>query len=96
MRIEYEVKDIAPMSWLAHVKDGIAKVTHGVSVCCEDGYFVEGAWNGDFTKGQFVSSNWFCGTGAEVKNNRIIFSTPTHVTYGLFSAKLAGGVLRKQ
>ena len=96
MRINYQLKDIVPpMAWIANVKDGVANVLHGKSVCCEKSFFVEGAWNGEFDRGEFVNSNWFCGTGAEMHEDRIVFSTPSHVIYGLFSVKI-GGVLRKQ
>ena len=92
MRFEYEARNIAPMSWIAYVKDGIAKVVHGSSVCCKNKFFVEGAWNGIFAEGQFIHSNWFCGTGAELQTNSVVFSTPTHVTYGLFSVEIGGGI----
>ena len=87
MKINYEIKkDFPALAWIAIVNNSNVHVICGGGVECKNKYFVEGAWSGDFGLGKFSSSEWFCGTGAEIKNDSIVFSTPTHVTYSLFSA----------
>lgn len=89
-----EIKNLPPLSWFAEVKDGEANIFHGFRVEISDNWYVEGAWSGDFKKGDFLQSEWFCGTGAKVFNDQIVFSTPTHVTSGLFVQNIQGGGYR--
>ncbi len=92
MRLQFiKIKDLPPLSWVARVVGEEISVFHGTAVECFDNGFVEGAWNSSFSKHDFISADWFCGTGAVIKDNFIIFSTPTHVTYGLYSHKISGG-----
>ena len=92
MQIQYtEIKDLPSLAWFAEIKDGKVEVIHGSHVENSDTWFVEGAWSGDFSKGNFIQSDWFCGTGGLLREDRIIFSTPTHVTSGLFMSKISGG-----
>lgn len=90
MHIEYKkVIGLPPLAWCAKVKNGKTVLMHGENVeVCRD-YFVEGAWSGEFAKGDFDTSVWFCGTGGKIADNKIIFSTPTHVTYGLFFTNIS-------
>lgn len=95
MQIQYtEIKDLPSLAWFAEIKDGKVEVIHGSHVENSDTWFVEGAWSGDFSKGNFIQSDWFCGTGGLLREDRIIFSTPTHVTSGLFMSKISGGGYR--
>lgn len=90
MQLHYtEIKDLPPLAWFAEIKDGSVDVLHGAQVEISDTWFVEGAWSGEFSKGGFIHSDWFCGTGGLLCGDRIIFSTPTHVTSGLFMTKSA-------
>ena len=92
MQIHYtEIKNLPRLAWLAEIKDGNVDIIHGTWVETFKNWFVEGAWSGDFAKGKFGESDWFCGTGAMVINDRIVFSTPTHVTNGLFIQNIPGG-----
>lgn len=96
MQIRYEKNNnLPPLAWLASVNNGITSVICGRNVECRDSFFVEGAWNGAFSAGNFLSSDWFCGTGGRLNDNGIVFSTPTHVTSGLFTANCwkRGGVI---
>ena len=94
MKFEYLLnKELPPLAWLADIKNGIVALLHGENVECRNEFFVEGAWNGNFSSGDFIDSDWFCGSGGAVKENRIVFSTPSHVTSGIFVAKKAGGVI---
>jgi hypothetical protein len=94
MNILYQLNDkLPPLAWVAHCQDSSVKVLHGNRVECADSFFVAGAWNGDFQSGNFESADWFCGTGGHLHENKIIFSTPTHVIGGLYLTKISGGGL---
>lgn len=82
-----ENKQFPSLAWGASVCENKIEIIHGNHVECTDDFFVEGAWDGEFKDGLFTNANWFCGTGAEIKKNEIIFSTPSHVTYGLYMYK---------
>lgn len=85
MKLYYEeIKTLPPLSWYAYVKDGIANVAHGSQVETTKTFFVEGAWDGNFLEGDFSNAEWFCGTGAKVDGDKIEFSTPTHLTAGIY------------
>lgn len=85
MKLYYEeIKTLPPLSWYAYVKDGIANVVHGSQVETTKTFFVEGAWDGNFLEGDFSNAEWFCGTGAKVDGDKIEFSTPTHLTAGIY------------
>ena len=86
------IENLPPLAWLAEIKGGIVKVIYGSMVEVMENWFVEGAWSGEFEQGDFLEANWFCGTGARNCGDKIVFSTPTHVTYGLYSVEnLMGG-----
>lgn len=92
MQLQFtEIKKLPPLAWYAEIKDGIVNVIHGPHVEISDTWFVEGAWSGEFSQGDFIQSDWFCGTGGLLREDKIIFSTPSHVTGGLFVSKFLGG-----
>ena len=94
MKLQYKrIHTLPPLAWLAYVNNGAATVLCGSSVECTDDFFVDGAWNGDFANGDFAKSDWFCGTGGRLTDYGIVFSTPSHVTSGLFAASLNEGML---
>lgn len=105
MNVRYkQIENLPPLAWLAYCKNGNVEVIHGNKVECYQNFFVEGAWNGSFVDGDFCESEWFCGTGASINDENIIFSTPTHISHGIFSLKTkeseysensGGGVLFK-
>lgn len=85
MNIFYKyVNELPKLVWVAEIEKNRVNVLHGADVECNDNFFVEGAWNGDFHKGDFCESNWFCGTGGILNDRGICFSTPSHITYGLY------------
>lgn len=87
MKVAYRcIAGLPALAWIAIVDGLNVEVIHGCHVETRDSFFVEGAWNGDFASGSFTEVNWFCGTGAIWKEMQIVFSTPTHVTHGLFYA----------
>lgn len=86
MKLFYDIKSsIAPLSWYASVNKGICRVICGKEVEINDSFFVEGAWNGKYSEAGFINADWFCGTGGKTTDKGITFSTPTHVTSGLYS-----------
>ncbi len=93
MKLEYErIKKLPPLAWIADIKGETANIICGENVECNNRFFVEGAWSGEFQSGNFIESDWFCGTGGICTVDGITFSTPSHVTSGLFSSKLLGEV----
>ena len=86
MKINYvENKQLPKLAWIAKCEaGGKAEVIHGSMVECEDNFFVEGAWNGDFLNGDFDNAEWFCGTGGVVFEDGIVFATPTGMHSGLY------------
>lgn len=92
MDIRYtQMDNLPPLAWLAEIKSGIVNVIHGRRVETTENWFVEGAWSGEFVQGGFQDNDWFCGTGAKLCGDKIVFSTPSHVTYGLFAKNIVGG-----
>ncbi len=85
------LENLPPLAWVANCFNGKIEVIHGNKVECKDKFFVDGAWNGAFIDGNFIDSSWFCGTGAEINNETVIFSTPTHIIGGLYVAKIDKG-----
>lgn len=89
MKVSYKlIENLPPLVWAAFCNNGNIEVIHGKNVECKENFFVEGAWDGLFNEGGFCRSEWFCGTGASVTDEKIMFSTPTHIAHGLYSTKL--------
>ncbi len=93
MKIVYNInKNLPSLAWLAECNKGNFKVYHGDRVETRENFWVEGAWNGDFSKGDFETSDWFCGTGGKCVGEKVCFSTPSHINYGLYLAKAEGKI----
>lgn len=92
MKIFYTKNDqLPPLAWYACVKNDTVNVICGSFVECFDDCFFEGAWSGNFNQVDFLNADWFCGTGAHITNDSIVFSTPSHVTYGIYVNSLDEG-----
>lgn len=63
------------------------RVYHGPWVETRDGWFVEGAWTGDFEKGELDSALFNIGTGGVIRGGRAVFVSPTDVRSRFFSAR---------
>lgn len=87
------IENLPPLAWIAICKYGKVQVFHGNKVECRDDFFVDGTWNGDFTKGDFINAGWFCGTGGRIVEDAVVFSIPTHVVGGLFITPYVGGIV---
>ena len=78
---------LPPLAWVASIEKGKTMVLCGNRVEFFENCFVSGAWSGNFEDKLFEKSDWFCGTGGKIDCEKIIFSTPTHVTEGLYLSK---------
>jgi hypothetical protein len=92
MKIIYHQYDQLPkLVWCAVVeaKSPEIHVYHGKNVETFENFFVEGAWNGEFTSAGFDKSYFFMGSGMRLESQegdgKIIFSTPNHTFERLHS-----------
>lgn len=86
----YKKSDKLPkLSWLAEISKGTESVTVfcGAKVECCDDFFVAGAWDGNFTNAGFDTSEMFCGTGAKLCADGVMFVTPSHALERLVYAQ---------
>ena len=85
MILRYTVLDtLPPMAWLAEIRGGQAEVLCGGAVERNASFFAAGAWDAPYSEGALDTAEWFCGTGARLTPEGIVFSTPTHVINGLY------------
>src|SRR5699024_7349921 len=77
------------LAWLAEVKkhNKTIKVFSGEWVESRDGFFIEGAWDGDFEQGEFDKSIAFTGSGAILGDNAIKFVAPTNGMEAIYAIK---------
>lgn len=81
MKLQFIKNEKLPvLSWLLEINkvDKTYIIEHGENVEVGDNYFIEGAWDGDFSSLDFDETFFFCGTGGKVSNNNLIISTPNH------------------
>lgn len=85
MNITYQVNSKLPaLAWIANVVKDQVEVICGPKVETRDNFWVEGAWGGEFLSADFDSAEWFCGTGAVIRDDSIVFATPTGMHAGLY------------
>jgi len=63
--VYHSQRSIPRLAWCAVLRKGSPEVHvyHGTSVEVQEAFFVEGAWDGDFTRGLFDQSSFLLGTG---------------------------------
>jgi hypothetical protein len=85
-----EQKSLPRLSWLAEVTRGQAQVRvhHGPWVETRDDRFFEAAWDGDFSTGDFDKAETMVGTGALIREGRLIFAPPTNLFVWIASLKI--------
>ena len=79
-RLEYHQNPGLPrLAWLASVDQtsGLVTVVHGPRVECRDRWLVEGAWTGDFDRGDFHQSEAFFGSGVRTSGDKLYFAAST-------------------
>lgn len=90
MRFEFVPCNAIPrLAWCAHLRRAgdLVRVYHGPWVETRDGWFVEGAWTGDFEKGDIDCALFNVGTGGVIRDGRAVFVSPTDVRSRIFSAR---------
>ncbi len=81
MKFEFRSnQDIPLLAWCASIKRDaeIVCVEHGDGVEVTEDFFVEGAWNGNFSSGGFSESEVFLGSGAIIRKENVLFCPTTH------------------
>lgn len=77
------------MAWGAHLRRGsdVVRVFHGPWVETHGDWFVEGAWTGDFEKGELDAALFNVGSGGVLRNGQAVFVSPTDVRSRIYSAR---------
>lgn len=89
--VYHSQRSIPRLAWCAVLRKGSPEVHvyHGTSVEVQEAFFVEGAWDGDFTRGLFDQSSFFLGTGGKLLRGAdqrgVVFATPSHTLERLWS-----------
>jgi hypothetical protein len=80
LKIDYHQIDIPVLSWAAILerKSEVVKILHGAWLETSEGSFVEGVWDGDFTKGEFENATALMGFGGKIKKDKALFCCPCH------------------
>jgi hypothetical protein len=65
--------DLPKLAWLAVIQPDAQSLTvfHGPAVECRGEWFVEGVWDGEFSRGEFHRSEHFFGSGVRVEGDRV-------------------------
>jgi len=79
------------LAWFAEVNPpgGTVQVLCGPWVECQETFFVEGAWSGEFLQGDFSNALWFMGSGAKLTADGIRFSTASHPVELIYYVRVA-------
>lgn len=94
MELVYRCNPNLPsLAWLARVNGDKVEVQHGEKVETHERFFVEGAWGGYFSEGEFDTAEWFCGTGAVLRGDAVVFASPTAMHAGIFMVQNENGVV---
>lgn len=79
MQFHYVLKDQWPtLAWLAqgNKSDRGVTVYHGAGVETSPEWFCEAVWDGNFASGEFDTTDIVTGSGARLRDDRIIFVAP--------------------
>jgi len=74
------------LAWVAEVNrnDGTVALHHGILVEVRQNFFIEGAWDGPFAKGDFGETECVFGTGGILKDGSVRFVTSAATTDFLY------------
>lgn len=81
LQFNYHTNSILPpLAWCATIQRGHSGVSvhHGASLEARPSFFVEGAWDGEFSLGDFDRAQCLVGTGGRAYGESLVFSTPSH------------------
>lgn len=91
MRFEFVPCATLPrLAWCAQLRQGsgIARVYHGPWVETHADWFVEGAWTGDFERGELDAALFNLGTGGVLREGRAVFCTQSDMIERLYSVRV--------
>lgn len=80
MKFEYREVEIPVLSWAAifeRNKENV-QILHGPWVETREDYFIEGAWDGEYEKGDFEHAYSLMGFGGKIRNGKALFCCPCH------------------
>lgn len=81
MHVNAEMRrELPALSWCAELREGRDRVDllHGPSVEVSTGWIAEGAWDGDFSKGQIDSATVVLGSGLATRDDGVVFVPTSH------------------
>jgi hypothetical protein len=83
------------LAWCAELVLGAdsVQIYHGSGVEVQADGFVEGAWDGDYSAGDFDRAETMVGSGGRMRASKLIFSPPTNMFMGLASLRLPDRLL---
>ncbi|HEY8152731.1 MAG TPA: hypothetical protein VII72_01245 [Myxococcota bacterium] len=91
MRFEFVLCASLPrMAWCAQLQQGseLVRVHHGPWVETREGWFVEGAWSGDFEAGELDRAAFNLGSGGVLRAGRAVFCTQSDTIERLYSVRV--------
>jgi len=91
MRFEFVSCATLPrLAWCAQLQQGsdVARVYHGPWVETREGWFVEGAWTGEFERGELDRASFNVGTGGVLRAGRAVFCTQSDMIERLYSVRI--------
>lgn len=76
--------DLPALAWMVELTSQRTVFEHGTGVEADEGHLVEGAWSGEFPRGEFSDALTFAGTGVRVVGSDLVCATPTSTLHPLF------------
>ena len=90
MRFEFVACAGLPrLAWCAQLRRGssVTRIYHGPWVETRDDWFAEGAWTGDFERGELDRAHFNLGTGGVLRARRAVFCAQTDLIERLYSVR---------
>jgi hypothetical protein len=85
--------DLPALAWMVELTAERTVFEHGAGVEADEGQLVEGAWSGEFPRGEFADALTFAGTGVRVVGSDLVCATPTSTLHPLFFLRTGQRVL---
>ena len=92
MRLRFEEHQELPrLAWLLELRDGdtTAVLHHGPWVETAERFFCDGAWDGEFARGEIAVSGLLMGTGGQIADGELVLATASHPFDALFAHRRA-------
>jgi hypothetical protein len=90
MKLSYRLSpNLSPLSWVAMISPGTSAVSlvHGRFVETQPGFFVEGAWAGEFADGRMQDSDTVFGSGGTLAGGGLSFVSSIATTDFIYYSK---------